>query len=457
MVRIVLEPRDRTRLLLDVSVMRKREVIRPDWVWTGDRWSADTSVAVDSGGRIEALGVDLGTVDRRLPGCALLPGFVNAHSHAFQRGLRGRGETFPSGSGSFWTWRQEMYRLVEEITADRLYQLTLDAYREMLACGITAVGEFHYLHHEGSGEDFALDQAVAAAARDAGIRQALLQTYYRTGAIGQPLQGAQRRFSVSTPREYWKSLEAIGRDLSSSLQTVGAVVHSVRAASLDETAEIHAEARRRGLVFHMHVEEQRQEIEACRQAYGRAPLELLLERLQPGGEFTAIHCTHSTPADLRRLLDAGAQVCLCPLTEANLGDGLAEAGVLAGPPNRICLGTDSNSRLDMLEEMRWAEYGQRLKGECRGALRDFEGSVARGLLCSATANGARSLGIECGEIAPGKWADFVLVDLRHPSLGGWSKETLQESIVFGASDRIIAGVCVGGRWVVDPSAAIRDR
>ena len=240
-----------------------------------------------------------------MAGRALLPGFVNVHSHAFQRGLRGRGETFPAGgAGSFWTWREAMYGLVETMTRDRILELSFQAFSEMRAAGITSVGEFHYLHHEGSGADFAFDDAILEAAERAGIRLVLLEAYYRTGGIGAPLSPAQRRFDGVSLAAYWRQMDALAGRLGRG-QTLGAVVHSVRAANLDEIGEIYREARRRGLVFHIHVEEQRKEIEDCLAAYGKRPMAALLDACGGAEGITAVHCTHTSPEDLARFLDGG--------------------------------------------------------------------------------------------------------------------------------------------------------
>jgi cytosine/adenosine deaminase-related metal-dependent hydrolase len=196
----------------------------------------------------------------------------------------------------------------------------------------------------------------------------------------------------------------------------------------------------------MHVEETRKEIEDCRAAYGRTPLELLSERGLLGREFTAVHGTHSTRADLARLAAAGANLCLCPLTEANLGDGLPE--LVEPPVHALALGTDSNARLSMLEEMRWAEYGQRLRGEKRGGLVDARGAMATRWLRAATAGGARALGLPAGAFGQGQWADWVALDLGAPELAGWTQETLAESLLVGGGERVLAGTWVGGKRVV---------
>jgi formimidoylglutamate deiminase len=422
-----------------------RQVIAADLTWVNGAFAPDVEVTVAPDGRIEAVGRGGAAVTRRLRGRALLPGFVNAHSHAFQRGLRGHAERFPGGPGTFWTWREAVYQLAERLDAAAFRQSCVQAYREMLDAGITTVGEFHYLHHSARGADHAFDEQVLQAACEAGIRIVLLQAYYATGGIGRRLSGAQERFRVTTPSAYWERMDRLAEAVAAPEQTLGAVVHSLRAAAPDQLAAVHAEAARRGLPFHIHVEEQREEIEDCLAAHGRRPMALLNELLETRDNVTAVHCTHTAPGDMECFLEAGGRVCVCPLTEANLGDGLPDLEAARRAAGRLSLGSDSNVRISFLEEMRWLEYGQRLRTERRGVLVEA-GHVARTLLEAATAGGARSLGIATGAIEPGRWADFLTVDLAHPALAGVDADTLAEALVFGAGDEVIGETCVGGRW-----------
>ncbi len=419
-------------------------VLEADLTWTGARFEPAVQIVIGADGRIEAVG-GLGQPQaERLRGVALLPGFVDTHSHAFQRGLRGHGEGFPAGAGSFWSWREAMYALVGSLDRATLRRLSTRAFAEMRDAGITAVGEFHYVHHQGDG-DFALDAAVLEAAAEVGIRIVLLYSYYATGAPGRPLEGAQRRFATPSVDGFWRQVDRLAGALDPATQTLGVAPHSIRAASPLEIREIHAEAGRRGLPFHMHVEEQRREVEESLAAYGGTPMAVILDAVE-GGALTAVHCTHTSAADMERFLVASGIVCLCPLTEGNLGDGLPRLGRAHAAGGRLALGTDSNLRLAMLEEMRWLEYGQRLRGEIRGALPDWEGNVARTLLEAATTGGARALGLLAGRIARGCWADLAAVDLTAPALAEVPPERLLEAIIFGAGNEVILGTYVGGRW-----------
>jgi formimidoylglutamate deiminase len=422
--------------------------IQADLTWIDGAFVPDQAIAVGADGRIESVGPAIPAVSgaiHRLEGTALLPGFVNAHSHAFQRGLRGSGERFSSGAGSFWSWREAMYALAASLDGNALSRVCRQAFAEMRDAGITTVGEFHYLHHDRDG-DFAFDDVVLEAASEIGIRIVLLQAYYSAAGIGKALEPGQRRFATLDLREYWRQTDHLAGRLDGATQSLGVVAHSVRAVSLAETKALHAEAARRGLPFHMHVEEQRREIVDCVAAYGRTPMRLLCDELVAGGNFTAVHCTHTSPRDMAAFLDRGGRVCVCPLTEANLGDGIPDLSAPHSVGGRLSLGTDSNARISVIEEMRWLEYGQRLRGELRGALADARGEVAATTLDAATSGGAAALGVGAGRIAPGEWADFAAVDLTVPSLSGVPVPGLLDAIVFGAGNRVVAGTFVGGKW-----------
>lgn len=422
--------------------MNTAEVIAAELTWTGQKFEPGISVVVGDDGRIVRVGRLNREPTRVLEGQALLPGFVNAHSHAFQRGLRGQGERF-TGPGSFWTWREAMYALVEQLGPEDFLAVTTQAFLEMRAAGVTTVGEFHYFHHGPATKDFGYDRLVLKAARAAQIRLVLLVAYYRTGGVGKALGPGQRRFETTSPEAYWAAVDAIA-PLLTAHQAMGAVVHSIRAADLAELKAVHREAMRRGFPFHIHVEEQRQEIEECLEAYGKTPMRALLDTVGGAEHITAVHCTHTRADDRAAFLAAGGRICLCPLTEANLGDGIAE--IDGAHLDRLCLGTDSNARIDMVEEMRWLEYAQRLRRESRGALADGEGHVARGLLAAVTSGGAAALGVEAGAIRQGLWADFTVVDLNTLALAGATTDTLAEALVFGADASVITSTCVAGVW-----------
>jgi len=399
--------------------------------------AANITVAIENG-LITAVHPPGHPATRSLGNHLLLPGFVSAHSHAFQRALRGRGETFPAGAGSFWSWREAMYALVGQLDARAFEDAVRATFEEMRDAGITAVGEFHYLHHSPQGSDYAFDRLVLRAARAANIRITLLMTYYRTGGIGQPLAPAQKRFETRSVEEFFERVDALEPDPAT--QTIGVAAHSIRGVPLEDLAPLYTGARKRGMPVHMHVEEQRKEIEDCLAAYGRRPMQLLNEHLPSCEGLTAVHATHTTPEDMAQFIERGGSVCITPLTEANLGDGIPDVAQLLAHSDRLSLGTDSNARISLIDEMRWLEYAQRLKSETRGVFRDDEGRNAPRLLHFATVGGARSLGINAGRIEPGMAADFVAVDAEN-----------LESLLFGRGDGAIAATCVAGVWRERPS------
>ncbi len=423
--------------------MTDRLVIHPALTWTGTGFEAGRQLVVAPDGTIEDVGPIADTAQGAAwPDRAVLPGMVNTHSHAFQRGLRGRGELFGKSAGSFWSWRETMYELVGAMDEPALYRLSRSAFAEMLRAGITTVGEFHYLHHDATGNGYAFDEVVLRAAADAGIRIALLNVFYKTGGIGSPLQGNQLRFWTASVDEYCSQLDRLGGVLEPRTQTLGVAAHSIRAVGLDDLAALHEETRRRQIVFHMHVEEQPAEIDACVAAYDARPMAVLNSHLAIDERFCAVHCTHTKPADMAAFTAAGGTVCVCPLTEANLGDGIPD---LPGMQGRVSLGTDSNLRISFTDEMRLLEYAQRLHSGSRGVFVDGTGRCGTALWRAATVNGARALGVDAGELRAGAAADFIALDLAAPTLAGWTPETLLDSFVFGAGSEAIAEVYVGGK------------
>jgi formimidoylglutamate deiminase len=344
-----------------------------------------------------------------------------------------------------------MFALVDRLDPDAFFEHSQRAFEEMLDAGITTVGEFHYLRHGVDGDRFAFDTVVLDAAAQAGIRLVLLNTYYNQGGIGEPLQAAQHRFGCTDPAEYLIQVDRLGKALRPN-QSLGMVAHSIRAATLEDIASLQQEALRRQLPFHIHVEEQRREIAEAVAAYGRPPMEILNDILPDRSNVTAVHCTHTRHDDLRDFVDGGGRVCVCPLTEGNLGDGIPDAPNLHGLKPHLSLGTDSNVRISMTEEMRWLEYGQRLSIETRGVIRDEGGSSAGALLDIATRHGGEALGISAGTLTKGAFADFTAVNLDAVSLQGVDEPLLLDALVFGSGNDAIAGTFVSGRWRASRSA-----
>jgi formiminoglutamate deiminase len=370
-----------------------------------------------------------------------IPGLANAHSHAFQRALRGRTQ---AGRGDFWSWRRRMYEIAEAIEPDVYLALARATFAEMALAGITAVGEFHYLHHGADGARYedpnAIGKAVIEAAREAGIRITLLDTCYLHGGIGQKAQGVQLRFSDGSADAWAERVEGLEAGAGAR---VGAAIHSVRAVDSEAAARVAAFAAERSWPLHAHVSEQPAENEDCASAYGKTPTALLAAAGVLSERFTAVHATHLAEADFELLGGGGCGVCLCPTTERDLADGVGPARRLADVNARISLGTDSHALIDIFEEARAVELDERLESGVRG------GHSAAELLRAATAGGCDSIGWpEAGRIAPRALADLVTVGLDGVRLAGTSTDHAVESVVFAASAADVRDVIVGGRFIV---------
>ena len=421
-------------------------LIEPTLTWDGRAFQRGLRIALGDDGRIAAVGSELPGPVEQWDG-ALLPAFVNAHSHAFQFGLRGVAERFPTQPSSFWGWREAMYDLVASNDVARCRALSAASFREMVAHGFASVGEFHYVRHAGedAGHRYALDDAVIEAAEETGIRLVMLVACYLTGDIGQPLAGAQAHFDSESVDAYLARLDALSERLHAPQHSLGIVAHSVRAVPINDIVRLHDESVARGLPFHIHLEEAPKEIASCRAAHDVSPMRLLLDHGVVSPNVVAVHCTHSQPEDMRDYVAAGGQVCLCPVTEANLGDGIADLPTMREAGASLSIGTDLNSRTDPLEELRWLEYVQRLKHERRGVVMNEAGDTGAALLEIGTRGGANALGLDAGRIEPGAWADLVLLDLAHPSIVGVPEKDLAAGVIFAGARDAIRRVTIGGR------------
>lgn len=414
-------------------------VYNPELTWIDGQFLSGKSISVEQG---KILSID-DSGDGTTPG-AFLPGFVNTHSHAFQRGLRGLGETFSGGANSFWNWRDEMYSLVSQQTPTSFRELCVQAFSEMRLSGITTVGEFHYLHHDAN-EDYAFDQIVLESASEVGIRIVLLNACYMHAGFDEAIKKEQRRFLTADIDQWWDQVDHLASNVDGDMQRIGTVAHSVRAVDIDSIVNISSGALHRGMPMHIHVEEQRQEISACIDKHGMTPLALLNDNLDVSPLLTAVHCTHTAASDMEQWLSNGGNVCLCPLTEANLADGVCDVRRIVSCDGTVSIGTDSNARISMIEEMRWIEYAQRLVREERGVAINSEGQMAPYLIDTATRNGARALGIPAGSIEAGKYADFVVVDLSNAQLFGVTPELLPTAICCGGDNSLISSTIVNGK------------
>ncbi|MGO9078475.1 MAG: formimidoylglutamate deiminase [Streptosporangiaceae bacterium] len=386
----------------------------------------------------------------RLPG-VVLPGLANAHSHAFHRALRGITQ---AGQGTFWTWRERMYEVAAALDPGSYRKLATAVYAEMALAGITCVGEFHYLHHGPGGARYAdpneMSRALIDAAAAAGLRITLLDTCYLAGGLDgglpQPLAGPQLRFGDGDADRWAARAEALGADSRGMLAVharAGAAIHSVRAVPAAQMHPVVAWAQRHAAPLHAHLSEQVAENRACLTAYGATPAQVLYDAGALGPRCTVVHATHLTGRDIQLLGGTGTAACLCPTTEADLADGIGPASALAMAGCPLTLGSDSQAVVDLFEEARRVELGERLATGRRGHF------TAAALAQAATLAGHASLGWpDAGEIAVGALADLVAIGTDSPRLAGLTVRTALETVLFAATAADVREVVIGGRDVV---------
>ena len=408
----------------------------------GDRAEAGVLIDVQDG-RFAAV---TGGVPAPLSGAVrldglTLPGLANAHSHAFQRALRGRTQ---QGSGSFWTWREQMYRVAGRLDPESYLALARATYAEMALAGVTTVGEFHYVHHGPDGTPYddpnAMGQALIAAAAEAGVRITLIDACYLHGGFGRPPESAQARFSDGDADAWVERVSALS---SEDGARVGAAIHSVRAVDPESAAVVagwSAEGRR---PLHAHVSEQPAENDACLEAYGKTPAALLADAGALAADFTAVHATHLDDADVRLLGEAGAWCCVCPTTERDLADGIGAMRRLVEAGASLSVGSDSHAMIDLFEEARAVELDERLASGERGR------HGATDLLRAASTGGHACLGWpDAGRIEAGARADLVTVALDGVRLAGTTPQNALESVVFAGAASDVRNVLVDGREIV---------
>ena len=370
-----------------------------------------------------------------------VPGFANVHSHAFHRALRSRTQ---DGRGSFWTWRDQMYRAASGLDPDRYHRLARATYAEMVLAGVTCVGEFHYVHHRPDGGRYddvnVMGAALVAAAADAGVRITLLDTCYLQGGPGRPLEGVQCRFG-DEDGDAWAERASL-RPVAGHAR-MGAAIHSVRAVPPEQAAIVAAWATQHRSPLHVHLSEQPAENAASLSSYGATPTAVLAAAGALGSRTTAVHATHLDGTDIEILGSAAARICMCPTTERDLADGVGPARALADAGSPICLGTDSHAVIDLLEEARAVELDERLVRGERGRW------TPEALLASATVAGHAALGWpDAGRIEQGAIADLVTLGLESPRLAGADRTQLLAAVVYAATAADITDVVASGRHVV---------
>lgn len=423
---------------------------------TPEGWRDDVALSVNDAGIITA--VEPGhavAASAELVRGAVIPALCNAHSHAFQRAMAGQAEWRGPTEDSFWTWRERMYDLALRISPEDLQIIAAQLYVEMLKAGYTQVCEFHYVHHDETGAPYAsptaLSEAIFAAARETGIGLTHLPTLYQTADF-KSLNGTlrQRRFLNDADA----FLELVGRldTLAEKQNTarMGVAFHSLRAVPPEAMREVLAAlGEKPGRPIHIHIAEQQREVDACLAATGQRPVEWLLDNAPVGEGWSLVHATHMTESETTALAKSGAVAVLCPTTEANLGDGLFPLPQYLAASGRIAIGSDSHVSISATEELRWLEYGQRLRLERRNiaASADEPHTGAR-LWRLAAEGGAQSAGVAMGEIAVGHRADLLVIDGDAPALAGLAGETLMDAFIFAGQPNAIRHVMVAGRWRV---------
>lgn len=408
----------------------------------GEELAADVLVEEESGTIVAVHeGVAAPRDAHRFAG-VVLPGLANAHSHAFHRALRGRGER---ARGSFWSWRELMYDLAGRLDPESLRELALAAFAEMACAGYTAVGEFHYLHFDPDGRRYgghAMEQALAGAARDAGVRLTLLDACYLEGGPGEGVQGVQHRFADGSVGAWCERVDALADELDDEV-VLGAAIHSLRAVPPEAAARVAAWAAGRGAPLHAHVSEQQGENEAVLAAYSATPTAALDRAGALGPGFTAVHATHLTASDRSALGRSGSSVCICPTTERHLADGIVELTALRGAGARVCLGSDSQSVVDPFEEQRCLEGHERLRSFERATMTPGERLTAAATAAHHAIGRPRG-----GALRPGAPCDLVHIGLRSVRLAGTGDDPLA-ALAAAATAADVVDVVVGGAPVVE--------
>ncbi len=420
-------------------------------------WASGVTIFCGPEGRITQIVTDRTPSAKAIRLGIVVPGMSNLHSHAFQRGMAGLTERRGAGEDSFWSWRNLMYRFLDQLQPDDVEAIAALAYCEMLEAGFTRVAEFHYLHHgiDGSPYDDPAEMAahICAAAEQTGIGLTLLPVFYRWAGFNKAEPGpGQQRFinDLDTYEDLWISAARHVGDLQRG--NIGCAPHSLRAAAIDEIStlrDLHKEAP-----FHIHIAEQEKEVADCIAANGARPVELLMRELEVDERWCLVHATHLNPQEIGALASSGAIAGLCPLTEANLGDGIFPARDYLAAGGRFGIGSDSHIRIDLAEELRLLEYGQRLILRQRNILTGTGKSTGRQIFEAALNGGAQACGSSTHAIAIGHHADLVELDNQAPIFAARSGDAILDSWIFSGDGRAVRSNYVSGKAVVRDGACL---
>lgn len=424
-------------------------------------WARDVRLTVANGrvDRVAIGGVPEAADERH---AIAIPGMPDLHSHAFQRGMAGLTERGSPAGDNFWTWREVMYRFALRVSPDDIEAIAAQLFTELLEAGFTRIGEFHYLHHGLDGTPYAnlaeTGMRIAAAAAETGIALTLIPTFYARGGFGgAPPSAHQRRFINGLDR-FAKVFEASSAALEGLDDArIGLAAHSLRAAAPEELAALIAIAGDHPI--HLHIAEQVKEVEDCIRWSGARPVEWLLDHAPVDRRWCLVHATHMTAAESGRLARSGAVTGLCPVTEADLGDGVFDAVTYVGAGGAFGIGTDSNVLIGVADELRQLEYSQRLVHRARNLMSRAEGgSTGRALFDGALAGGSRALGVATAGLTAGSAADIVTLDRNHPALIDRAGDAILDAFIFGGGQSAIDCVWRHGSKVVSGGRHVaRDR
>ncbi len=427
---------------------------------TARGWARDVLVTVGANGCIEDVQPDAPKTGAQIVGI-LLPAPANAHSHAFQRAMSGLTEARgPDPRDSFWTWRKLMFRFLDRLTPAHVEAIAAQVQMEMLEAGYAANVEFHYLHHQPDRTPYAnlaeMSERVIAAAARTGIGLTLLPVHYQFGGLDRrPLSAGQIRFG-NDPDQFARLYEAAAgalRVLPSDCR-MGVAPHSLRAVTPDSLAQTVALSD--GPV-HMHLAEQQAEVDEVRAALGKRPVEWVLENLNLHSGFTFIHCTQMLPHETETLARSGAVAGLCPITESSLGDGIFDAVRWLGAGGTIAIGSDSNIRIALAEELRTLEYSQRLRDRSRAVLATRSKTTGHRLFAEITKGGALAAGRPGGGLKPGLLADLMALDSTHIDLMNRQGDKILDSYIFAGDDRMVQDVWSAGRHMVQHGQHVKHQ
>lgn len=416
-------------------------------------WSCNVRLDVAPDGTLTHIRIDADAADaERLRG-PLLPGMPNLHSHAFQRVMAGLAEVAGNPQDSFWTWRELMYRLVGKLSPEQVEIIARQVYIEMLKAGYTSVAEFHYVHHDPDGVAYTnpaeLALRISRAAETAGIGITLLPVLYaHAGFGGQAPNAGQRRF-IHSSDSYLQLLDRLRPALANQPnQHLGVCFHSLRAVTAEQIHSVLAHERGPAPI-HIHIAEQQKEVDDCMAWSGRRPLQWLYEHVDVDQRWCLVHATHAAADEVAAMARSSAVAGLCPTTEANLGDGIFPAVDFLAQGGRFGIGSDSHVSLSVVEELRWLEYGQRLRDQRRNRLhRPEQSNVGRTLFAAALNGGAQALGQPVAGLAVGQRADWLVLDGEDPYLASANVNDLLNRWIFASNRPVIKDVMVGGEWVV---------